>query len=116
MVRWLLLCVSLLSADESFITPQEYAAQLYHSPRGIGCHLCHGEKGEGRIIAHYKENGEKREFSAPGINQLSFDEFDRALTRRHKGMPRYYLTAGERKVLYHYLHPDMLDKENHVSK
>jgi hypothetical protein len=115
---WILLPATFLGADESFITPQEYAAQLYHNPRGIGCHLCHGEQGEGRVIAEYVDKGEKKAFTAPPINRIGFDTFDRALNRRLKGMPRYFLTASERRALYWHLHPEMIDasKETNVSK
>jgi len=101
----LLLCVWPLFGAESFITQEEYANQLYHNPRGIGCHLCHGEKGEGRHIAHYKDKGEDKSFHPPAINSLSYDEFTQALKRRNKGMPRYFLTIDEKHALYFYLHP-----------
>jgi len=115
-MRWTLLFFSMfLRADESFITPQEYAAQLYHNPRGIGCHLCHGEHGEGRVIAHYIDKGEKRTFEAPAIRSLSMPAFDAALRRRNTGMPKYFLTAPEREALYRYLHPEQ-SKDGHVSQ
>jgi hypothetical protein len=106
MLRWLLLSATILVADESFITPQEYAAQLYHNPRGIGCHLCHGERGEGKVIAHYTDKGVRKSFTAPAINRIGFSTFDAALSERIKGMPRYFLTEGERRTLYRYLHPE----------
>jgi len=109
MAPWLLLLAVLLAADESFITPQEYAAQLYHNPRGIGCHLCHGEHGEGKVIANYIDKGVHKSFTAPPINKIGFAAFDTALGGRVKGMPRYFLTTGERKALYRYLHPDAKD-------
>jgi len=119
---WLLLATAVLGAEESFITPGEYASQLYHNPRGIGCDLCHGEAGEGKVIAHYKAKGKPRTFTAPAINALPFERFDKALDRHVtqgrtiEGMPKYYLTRGERKILYFYLHPTLLKKENNVSK
>jgi len=118
MLRWLLLAATLLAADESFITPQEYAAQLYHNPRGIGCYLCHGERGEGKVIANYTDKGVRKSFTAPAINRIGFATFDAALSERVKGMPRYFLTTGERKALYRYLHPESLPaaKESNVSK
>ncbi|WP_345973707.1 cytochrome c [Sulfurimonas diazotrophicus] len=105
MARWLLFLATLLAAEESFITPQEYAAQLYHNPRGIGCNLCHGEHGEGKVIAHYTDKGVRKSFTAPAINVIGFEDFDRALNGRVKGMPRYFLTEEERRTLYRYLHP-----------
>lgn len=110
MTRWLLLLSTLLVADDAFITPREYAVQLYHNPRGIGCQLCHGEQGEGKLIAHYFDEGVKKAFTAPAINVLTYDAFEQALERRIKGMPKYYLTAGERKALYRYLHPEYKDQ------
>ncbi len=93
-----------LQAEVSFITEAEYASQLYHSPRGIGCHKCHGEKGEGRLIATYKDKGEKKAFHPPAINQIGYDDFVEAMKERQKGMPRYFLTAKEIEALYFYLH------------
>ena len=102
----LFILLNSLNADVSFITESEYASQLYHSPRGIGCFKCHGEKGEGRLIATYKEKGEKMSFSPPAINQLDYKSFEAALKERQKGMPRYFLTQKEIKTLYLYLHPE----------
>lgn len=99
-----------LYADDSFITKEEYARQLYHNPRGIGCHHCHGESGEGRRIADYEDSNGRHSFSAPAINTIDYERFSQALTMRLKGMPRYFLTASERKVLYYYLHQKESDK------
>lgn len=93
-----------LQAEVSFITEAEYASQLYHSPRGIGCHKCHGEKGEGRLIASYRDKGEEKAFHPPAINQIGYEGFVEAMRTRQKGMPRYFLTANEIKALYFYLH------------
>ena len=93
-----------LQAEVTFITEAEYASQLYHSPRGIGCHKCHGEKGEGRLIASYKNKGVKKDFHPPAINQIAYGDFVEAMKNRQKGMPRYFLTANEIKALYFYLH------------
>lgn len=93
----------------------EYASMLYKNPRGIGCNKCHGERGEGKLIAKYKETkrvkeGEKiytvkidKEFKAPSIKDLGYTEFKNALLTPQKGMPKYYLTEGEIKALYFYL-------------
>ena len=102
----LFLFINSLHADVSFITEAEYASQLYHSPRGIGCFKCHGEKGEGKLIATYKDKGEKQYFSPPAINELDYKSFDAGMKKRQKGMPRYFLTQQEIKTLYIYLHPD----------
>ncbi len=104
-MKYLLLFVfsfPLFSAS-SFITPMEYASQLYKNPRGIGCHHCHGEKGEGKIVAIYKEKKEQKSFRAPAINEISFERFYHALEVRKNGMPRYFLTKKEIQSLYFYL-------------
>ncbi|MCI4406585.1 MAG: cytochrome c [Sulfuricurvum sp.] len=93
-----------LSYGESFITKEEYAAGLYHNPRGVGCHLCHGEAGEGKMVAQYRDNGEKKVFAGPAIRKLSFKDFYEKLNDRILGMPRYYLTDTEIQTLYYYLH------------
>jgi len=109
----LLIAFTMLQADDSsFITDKEYASQLYHSPRGIGCYKCHGEKGEGKVIATYKDKGEKKSFAPPAINQLKAVDFERALKERQKGMPRYFLTDEEIRMLYLYLHPKKVDDDN----
>jgi len=98
-----LLTPLVLFCSASFITPLEYASQLYKNPRGIGCGACHGAKGEGKIIAKYTHKNKQRIFSAPAINKIQFQEFYKALSQRKKGMPRYFLTDGEIKALYLYL-------------
>ena len=88
----------------SFITKEEYAAGLYHNPRGIGCQMCHGESGEGRKIASYKEKGEVKVFQGNPINRIPFPEFYHRVNSKIVGMPRYYLTDTEIQILYYYLH------------
>ena len=92
-----------LFAASSFITPIEYASQLYKNPRGIGCHHCHGKNGEGKLIANYTHKKEKKSFSGPAINKMSFAAFHEALNDRKRGMPRYFLTKKEVQALYLYL-------------
>lgn len=58
-VLFLLLPLYLYAAS-SFITPMEYSSSLYKNPRGIGCNNCHGEKGEGKLVATYTHKGEKK--------------------------------------------------------
>lgn len=101
---FLLFLTFTFSKAESFITKEEYAAGLYHNPRGVGCHLCHGEKGEGKLIARYKEKGENKIFAGKPIHKLSFREFYDKVNSRIIGMPRYYLTDTEIQTLYYYLH------------
>ena len=92
-----------LFSDTSFITPMEYATQLYKNPRGIGCHHCHGEKGEGRLVATYIHKKKKREFRGSDINDLDFETLYKSLNKSIKGMPRYYLTQKEIEALFLYL-------------
>jgi len=92
-----------LFAETTFITPLEYASQLYKNPRGIGCHHCHGSKGEGKLIAKYIHKKEKKTFVGPVINKLNFDTFYKSLNKSQDGMPRYYLTKKEIQALYLYL-------------
>ena len=109
----LLFAFTMLQADDSsFITDKEYASQLYHSPRGIACHKCHGEKGEGKVIATYKHKGEKMRFAPPAINALTAEGFQAAMKERQKGMPRYFLTDEEIRMLYLYLHPKKVVDDN----
>ncbi|MCK9453609.1 MAG: cytochrome c [Sulfurimonas sp.] len=92
-----------LLAQSSFITPMEYASSLYKNPRGIGCHRCHGEFGEGKIVAKYEHKNEKKSFIGPVINSMNFNDFFNSLNVRKNGMPRYFLTQQEIKALYFYL-------------
>lgn len=106
----LLILAYTLSYSESFITKEEYASSLYHNPRGVGCHLCHGENGEGKLIARYRDKGENKVFAGKPINKLSFREFYEKVNSRIVGMPRYYLTDNEIQTLYYYLHREELKR------
>lgn len=94
----------ILLAESTFITPLEYASQFYKNPRGIGCQLCHGDNGEGKLIANYVHKNVKKSFRGPPINGLDFEKFYRALNMKKDGMPRYYLTQKELQALYLFLH------------
>ena len=103
----------LLGASSSFITDMEYASQLYKNPRGIGCQHCHGNKGEGKLIANYIHKKEKKSFRGPQINKMSFAAFHKALNDRKRGMPRYFLTKKEVQALYLYLQENnKIEKSN----
>ncbi|MDF1883311.1 cytochrome c [Sulfurimonas sp. SAG-AH-194-C21] len=95
-----------LYATSSFITQAEYSAQLYKNPRGIGCQKCHGDNGEGKLIAKYKHKGVEKSFRGPKIDSINYQEFYRVLSRRKNGMPRYFLTDKEVQALYLHLHKD----------
>ena len=99
----ILLLPVFLFSDTTFITPMEYASQLYKNPRGIGCQHCHGANGEGKVVARYTHKNEKKIFSGPIINNLDFNKFYKTLNVRKRGMPRYFLTKKEIKALYFYL-------------
>lgn len=88
---------------EDFITKMEYAKMLYSNPRGIGCNQCHGEKGEGMVIAKYKSKGKPKELRAPSINTLKKEKFFKSLESSHSVMPNYFLTKNEIEILYFYV-------------
>ncbi len=95
-----------LNAQTPFISKDEYAKMLYKNPRGIGCHNCHGEKGEGRLIATYIKKGKKILLFGPKINDLaniSLKRFEEVLDKGTKLMPKYFLTNEEKAYLYYYL-------------
>lgn len=105
------LFLPLLFAEGSFITPMEYASSLYKNPRGIGCNKCHGEKGEGKLIARYIDNTKKKSFRGSKINSINYIKFRKALNKPLNGMPRYYLTKEEIKALFFYLQQMKIDDE-----
>ncbi len=92
-----------LEANEDFITKDEYASQLYKNPRGISCVLCHNKDGSSKLIAKYTHKQRARELKTSQINNLKYEDFYKALNSRILGMPRYFLTDSEIKLLYYYL-------------
>jgi len=99
----LLLFFSNANAKDSFLSNDEYAKMLYKNPRGIGCNLCHGEKGEGLVISSYIKGDKKISLMAPRINNLSMRRFTKALEKGKRLMPEYFLTQQEKAYLYYYL-------------
>ena len=97
------LFTAVINATESFISNDEYAKMLYKNPRGIGCDLCHGEKGEGKIISSYTLGEKKISLIGPKINDMSMRQFYKALDRANRLMPDYFLTEEEKAYLYYYL-------------
>jgi len=95
-----------LMGEATFITPIEYASQLYKNPRGIGCQHCHGDNGEGKLVATYVHKKEKKEFRGPAINGMDFKKFHKSMNIRKRGMPRYFLTKKEIQALYLYLNQE----------
>jgi mono/diheme cytochrome c family protein len=100
-----------LFAKSSFITADEYAAQLYKNPRGIGCQHCHGESGQGKLIAEYVHKKKKKSFQGPSIDSVTYRAFYVALNERKKGMPRYFLTDKEIEALYLHVHKENTQKK-----
>ena len=76
---------------------------LYSNPIGIGCIACHGQRGEGSVIARYKDKGKQKELVAPAINELSKKKFFKALQDTDSVMPKYFLTNSEIEALYFYV-------------
>ncbi len=93
-----------LFGEDSFITQDEYAKMLYQSPRGVGCHKCHGLDGKGMVLGRYRDGNRTVVIRAPDITKLSFFRFKQALqTSKNRLMPHYFLTEKEIKALYYYL-------------
>lgn len=91
-------------ADEGLLSQNEYGKNLYENPRGIACNKCHGNNGEGSIIARYKHKGVEKTLLAPRINNIEFSIFQRALRKQKGVMPVYYLTDEEITAIYMYLY------------
>ena len=97
------LIIQIIGAED-FITKEEYAKMLYHNPRGVGCHKCHGEDGRGLELGRYRDGNKTVILKAPNIKNLSYSRFKRALqSSHHKLMPQYFLTKKEITMLYYYL-------------
>ncbi len=88
---------------DGFITPQEYGANLYENPRGIGCVKCHGKDGEETLLASYVHKGKQRHIIVPRINNLAFETFKVALSKDSGVMPKYNLTDEEINAIYLYI-------------
>ena len=106
----------LLFGETTFITDMEYAAQFYKNPRGIGCQHCHGDSGEGKLIARYIHKDKRRTFKGPVINNLDFPTFFKELNRRKRGMPRYFLTQKEIQALFLHLQKKEIIKNEKVEE
>ena len=107
MKSFMVLLLFMIVANADFLSNDEYAKMLYNNPRGISCGACHGERGEGDVLASYtiEKNGQKivKEVSVPAINTLGLKEFKKAFERKKRYMPRYYLTEKELAYIYYYL-------------
>ncbi|STQ86614.1 c-type cytochrome [Helicobacter muridarum] len=89
--------------ETNFITQEEYGKQLYNSPRGISCKICHGEYGKGMQLAQYKHKGKPMEIYAPDITDVDISVFKRKLRSNSGVMPKYYLTDSEMEAIYQYI-------------
>lgn len=104
-----LLFITLYAKKPNFITDVEYGKMLYQNPRGIGCNKCHGENGEGKLIAEYEDLNkttsryETKYLRAPAINRLKLREFGDAIINSKGVMPSYFLTKEEIITLYKYV-------------
>jgi mono/diheme cytochrome c family protein len=107
-----LLLLSSLKAEDSFITKDEYAKMLYNAPRGVSCAKCHGEVGEGKIIAAYVEKGRPKTLETAPIYHLDYARFKKGVNSSKSVMPQYYLTDKEIAALYYYLQSVNRKKES----
>lgn len=93
--------------DYSFITKYEYGEMLYENPRGIGCNKCHGEKGEGKLIATYKDSkGHEKQLYGPKISNVTWEQFKETLSKKENKslvMPTYFLTNEELVSIHYYI-------------
>ncbi len=103
-IFFIFLLLSDLIYAQDFITPYEYGKMLYQNPRGIGCDKCHGIKGEGKVIATYKSKGKTKKLTAPPLYSVNEKKFLKAMKKKSKIMPKYFLTRDEMKSLYYYIY------------
>lgn len=90
-------------SKEDFIDELEYGKKLYENPRGISCQKCHGQKGEGQLIATYKTRGKEKKLITPNITNLSLERFSQSINASQGLMPKYYLTEKEIRAIFNFL-------------
>jgi len=111
LMAMLLICAK--ADSEDFISEFEYGQMLYHDPRGVSCAPCHGDRGEGRIIAGYTTSeGGKRFLRGPAIRNVSLEILANTIRKGPGVMPRYFLTDEEIRAIYRYLN----EAENRVEE
>ena len=111
------LLLTLSMGAEDFITEFEYGQMLYRNPRGASCVACHGETGEGRVIATYTDKaGKQITLNGPDIRNATLEQIRRSVQEGKSVMPRYFLTEKELKTIYAYLQKVNGRKENNISK
>jgi mono/diheme cytochrome c family protein len=106
MFALLMICMMALSycGAEDFISEFEYGQMLYQNPRGVSCVPCHGDTGEGKTIAVYRDRdgSEKRLFGAD-IRQSDIERYRESIRKGPGVMPRYFLTDREIEAIYRYI-------------
>ncbi len=106
------LLLGCVKAESSFITKDEYAKMLYNAPRGISCAKCHGDVGEGKIIAAFIDKGRPKTLQTAPIYHLDYTRFEKGVKNSPSIMPKYYLTDSEIAALYYYLQSVNRKKES----
>ncbi|RDU67157.1 cytochrome C oxidase subunit III [Helicobacter didelphidarum] len=86
-----------------FITEKEYGKYLYQNPRGISCKSCHGEYGEGSLLATYIDRNQEKQLYAPNITNHTIQDFSKAVKYPKGVMPTYYLTDIEIQAIYQFI-------------
>jgi len=106
MFALLMICMMAFSycGAEDFISEFEYGQMLYQNPRGVSCVPCHGDTGEGKTIAVYRDRdgNEKRLFGAD-IRQSDIERYRESIRKGPGVMPRYFLTDREIEAIYRYI-------------
>jgi len=97
------LLITSRSVAEDFISEFEYGQMLYQNPRGVSCVPCHGDNGEGAIIARYGSKKEPKVLRGPDIRQVTEKDLRKALEKGPGVMPRYFLTDEEIRALFTYI-------------
>ena len=102
-VSFLMILIN-FSFAEDFMSHFEYGQMLYNNPRGVSCALCHGDKGQGGVIAKYKENNNSIiTIKGSDITNISLKDMKTSLNATHQIMPKYYLTDKEIKAIYDFI-------------
>jgi len=99
----IMLLIMSLGEAEDFISEFEYGQMLYQNPRGVSCVPCHGDHGEGQLIARYREGGKWVELHGPDIRRIDEKTLRKALRTGPGVMPRYFLTEEEIRALLTYI-------------
>ncbi|RLA75527.1 MAG: hypothetical protein DRG11_00960 [Epsilonproteobacteria bacterium] len=96
----------LTNSEDKFISKKEYGQMLYKNPRGIGCNLCHGKDGKGKIIAKYKHKNKTKTLITTNIRNMNYKKFTKAINKKEDVksiMPEYFLTDEEIISIYYFL-------------